>query len=68
MVTEGRRYVKVTVKPGGEYTLERIGDSGQGCVEKNQAIEIAIGGAVVNSGNKPEFYNPEDDPAIRINI
>ncbi len=64
-----KKSVRITITKDGSYTLEALeGFSGSSCVEQTQDLEVAIGGTTVESDKTEAYYNPDDDPSVKIKL
>ena len=60
--------ISVRIKPDGSYILEtKEGFAGSSCQEETMGLEQQIGGDVVASSVKPEFYDSDDGEKAFIN-
>jgi len=58
----GEKRVTVTVKDTGEITVNQEGFHGSVCAKEAEMLMQAIGGAVVETKHKAEFYEDGDNP------
>ncbi|WP_165797688.1 DUF2997 domain-containing protein [Heyndrickxia sporothermodurans] len=64
-----QRRIQITIDPKGNYGIEaKEGFSGASCVEQTRELEIAIGGMVVDEGKTSDYYNPDDNNPVSLNI
>ncbi len=49
--------ITVTIDTDGTVTFETDGYTGPDCAEATRALEIALGGEILRSERKPEYYN-----------
>lgn len=53
------RQVEIVIDNKGHVNINAIGFSGSGCSDVTEVFTSALGGRVVDEGNKPEFYVEE---------
>lgn len=61
--------IKITVSKNGSYTIEAAeGFQGTSCTLKTQDIEQLIGGTLMDSGKKDEYYSGAPDNTVLTDI
>ena len=58
----GEKRVIITTKDTGEISVNQEGFHGSVCAKEAEMLLQAIGGAVVERQNKPEYYEDGDNP------
>ena len=61
-----RKHYRMVIKNDSTLTVETIGQTGESCSKNMEQVLVAIGGQTTETKNKPEFYDPENDPQIFI--
>ena len=58
----GEKRVTVTVKDTGEITVNQEGFHGSVCAKEAEQLLQAIGGSLIETKKKPEYYEDGDNP------
>ena len=61
--------IRFIIDKKGNYTMEAVsGFEGTECVDKTQSLELVLGGQMVASGKKPEYYDPGAADPVKLNL
>ena len=64
-----QKRVRITIGNQGEYEIKALeGFSGSSCVEQTRNIEIAIGGSEIDEGKTEDYYRPDGDNPVQLNL
>lgn len=63
------KQMEITINNDGTTEIDlQEGFSGMSCVEKSKQIELIIGGSSIEQKEKPEYFEPDTDINIDLNI